>query len=134
MHASNLRVMCKSNDRSRQRDFGVRERDRISQRSKIRNCVVRRIKTVNRNLAKIGNRSLSPRISLSVGEPQRRIIAASIERVDAYLFLCATDDAIESSASEIVQLFDDWSIGIDRSALYWAARLYGLVVRGRRHL
>src|SRR6516225_7816778 len=102
MHASNLCVTRISDDRSRQCDFGVRERDRISQRSKIRNWVVSRIKTVSRNLAKIGNRSLSPRINLPLGDPQRRIITAGIERVDTCPFLCAADEAVEFSAGKIV--------------------------------
>jgi hypothetical protein len=97
-----LRVTRIGDHRGRERDFGARERYWICERSKIRNWVVRGIKTVSRNLAKIGNRGLSPRISLAVGEPQRRIIAAGIERLDACPFLDTADDLVEFSAGKIV--------------------------------
>jgi hypothetical protein len=102
MHAADLRVMRIRDDRSRETDLGFRERGWISERSKIRNWVIGWDKTIGRDLAKIGDRGLGARISLALGDPQRRIITAGIERVDAYPFVDTADDLVEFSAGKIV--------------------------------
>src|SRR6516225_4874690 len=102
MHAPDLCMMRVNNDRGRESDLGFRIRGCIDEWSKIRNWVVRRIKTIGRDPAKIGDRRLGARISLPLGDPQRRIIAASIERVDTCPFLDTADDLVEFSAGKIV--------------------------------
>ena len=62
-------------------------------------------------MAEIGDRRLAALVDFAVGDPQRRVIAAGIERVDDGAVFLAADDAVVLAAGEIAQLIDDRGIG-----------------------
>ncbi len=94
-------------DRHGQLDFGVGERGRVGQRREIRHRIVGGIEAVGIDMAEIGDRGVGARIGLAVGDPERRVVAAGIERVDLRAVLLAADDVVEFAVGEIVQLVGD---------------------------
>src|SRR6516225_11230103 len=116
MDAAELGMMRVSDDRCGEPNLGFRDCDGIGDGSKIRHRIIGGIKTVGPDSAQIGDRRFGAAIGFAVGDPQRRIIAAGIEGVDAGPLSCVADDAVEFSVRKIVQLFDEWSIGVDSGA------------------
>ena len=62
-------------------------------------------------MAEIGDRRIGARIGLAVGDPQRRIIAAGIERIDLGTVFLIADDVVEAAGGEVVQLVDNRCVG-----------------------
>jgi len=119
-----------SDDRCGEPNLVFGECDWTSEGSKIGNRIIGGIKTIGPDPAQIGDRRLGSGIGFAVSDPQGRIIAAGIECVDAGPLFCVADNAVEFPVGNIVQLFGDWSVGIDSSAR--GDRRCGLTRRNRR--
>ena len=103
-------------DRRRQPQFRFGKRGRIGERTEIGDGVVGGIETVGVDLAQIGDRRLGARIGLAVGDPQRRIVAGGVERIEVRPFLLAADDAVVFAVRQFAQLVADCGIGVDHGA------------------
>ena len=111
MHPSHLRVMRVGDDGYAQLELCLRKRGRICERRKIRRRIICRIETVGIDLAEISDCGLGARVGLAVGDPERRIIAAGIERFESRPFFLAADDAVELAIGKLVQLAAHGRIG-----------------------
>ncbi len=124
VHAADCGVMRVSDDRHGQLDLGIGESCRIADRREIRHRIVGGIEPVGIDMAEISDRRIGARIGLAVGDPDRRVVAAGIERVDLTADLLVADDVVEFAAGEIVQL-----VGDRRIAATTATRLLPGLVR-----
>ena len=111
MHPADRGVVGVGDDRHVELELGLGEIVRIAQRGKVRHRVIGRIETVLVDMAEIGDHGLAALVHFAVGDPQRRVIAAGIERVDDGAVFLVADDAVVLAAGEIAQLIDDRGIG-----------------------
>ena len=101
MHPADRGMVGIGDDGHVELELGLGEVVRIAQRGKVRHRVIGRIETVLVDMAEIGDRGLAVLVHFAVGDPQRRVIAAGIERVDDGAVFLVADDAVELAAGEI---------------------------------
>ena len=111
MHPADRGVVGIGDDRHVELELGLGEIARIAQRGKVRHRVIGRIETVLVDMAEIGDHGLAALVHFAVGDPQRRVVAAGIERVDDGAVFLVADDAVVFAAGKIAQLIDDRGIG-----------------------
>ena len=115
MHAADAGMMRIGEDRHGELDLGIGKSGGIARRVEIRHRIVGGIETVGVDMAEIGDRGFGARIGLAVGDPDRRVIAAGIERIDRGAVFLAADGAVEFAVGEVAQLVGDRRVGRGQS-------------------
>ena len=98
VHAADRGMMRVSDHRHRQLQFGVGECCGI-RRSEVRRRIVGGIETVGIDMMQVIDRGLGLVVDLAVGDPERRVIAAGIERVDDDAVFLVADDPCRTCRS-----------------------------------
>ena len=141
MHASDRGVMRVGDDRRGEPHLGIGERRRIGRGREVRHRIVGRIEAVGVDLAEISHGFLGAGVDLAVGDPERRVVARGIERLERRAILLAADEAVELAVTEFAQLIGDRRVGVgDRArrrrggliAASWRAASSPPVLRRRR--
>ncbi len=107
-------MMRIGNDRHGQFDLGIGEIGRRRKRGEIRHRIVGRKQPVGIDVAEISDRRLGAVIGLAVGDPQRLVVAAGVERVDLHPVFLVGDQMVEFAVGEFAQLVGDRRIGPGR--------------------
>ncbi len=134
VHAADRRVVRVSDHRHRELQIGFRELGRIG-RGKVRHRVVSRIETVGIDMREIIDRGLGAGVGFAVGDPERRVVTAGIERIDDHAIFLAAEDLVELAAGHGAELIGNGRVrrtqiaGRSRSG----SGLIGLRSRGRRY-
>ena len=100
-------------DRHGELEIGLGEIGGIVQRGEIRHRIIGRIETVGIDMMQIIDGGLGLVARFAVGDPQRRIVAAGIERIDQDAVFLVADDFVELAARHGAQLVGDRRIGRD---------------------
>ena len=100
MNAADLRVARKRQCRGSQFELGLGQRVGCRSRFEIRSRIVARIEANRIGLRQIGDRSLGAIIAGIVAHPERRVIARTVECLDAGAIGLVADKALELLAAD----------------------------------
>ena len=98
------------NQRHRQLDFRVGEHSGIG-RCKIRRRIIGGIETVGIDMMQVVDGRFGLFVGLAVADPERRVIAAGLERVDNDAVFLVADILVELAARHGAQLVSNGRIG-----------------------
>ena len=108
MHAAAHGVAREGEHRVGELDLGFGQRLGLHAGLDLRHRIFARIEAVGIDAGEIGRRGLGAVAHRAVGDPERREVAAGVERLDGDALLLAAEDAVEFSGGQLVaKLVDD---------------------------